>query len=199
MNRFQSFHGIRTRRLIMAWMVFEWLVLLPFSASANDVVRLDVNHEHGVYRINAEVMVALPPDRIQAGLTDLDHLSRLSSDILDSRSLTRVNSKKTIFRVDLRSCILLFCLERTLIENLILKDEEIVFMIVPARNSFRSGWVRWKLQPVPGGTRILYSSELEPDFWIPPVIGPVLLRGKFMDDTIEFMDRLEQRYNHGAK
>ncbi len=164
-------------------------------ARANEVVRMDVDYNNNIYRISAEVLIALPPDRVRSGLTDIDHLSRLSSDILDSRLVERKSPGKSIFRVDLRSCILLFCLERNLTQSLIIKPHEIDFIVAPAKNSFRSGWVRWKLFPINGGTRVIYTSELEPDFWIPPMIGPFLLRGKFMDDTVEFMDHLEQRYN----
>lgn len=189
----KPFQPLQSARSIILIVIGVTLSLLQ-PVLANEVVRMDVDHNDGVYRISAEVLITLPPDRVKTGLTDIDHLSRLSSDIRVSQLLEKKNPGKAIFRADLHSCILLFCLERTLIQSLIIKRQEIDFIIAPAKNSFRYGWVRWKLFPTNGGTRVIYTSELEPDFWIPPMIGPFLLRGKFMDDTVEFMDHLEQRY-----
>lgn len=159
-----------------------------------ELVRLDVAHEKGRYRIRSEILVALTPDQVWAGITDVENLHTLSSDILESRLLERKSPNRLIIRTELRSCIVVFCLERTLLEKVILKKQEVVYMIQPAKNSFRYGWVRWKIFNAQQGTRVVYSSELVPDFWVPPMIGPFLLKGKFYDNTVEVMERLEKRF-----
>ncbi|MBF0604343.1 MAG: SRPBCC family protein [Nitrospirae bacterium] len=164
------------------------------AVQAAEVLRMDVVHKNGRYGIQAEALVSVLPDQVQSGIVDVNKLNRLSSDILESRLLSRKSPNRFTVRMDLRSCVLVFCLERTLTETVITKDREVVFVLVPGRGSFRSGWVRWKLFPAGAGTRVVYTSELVPDFWVPPMIGPFLLTGKFQDNTIEVLENLEKQY-----
>lgn len=174
--------------------------VLPMrSVRAAEVVRVNVSHDKGHYRIGAEAFVALPPDRVKAGIVDVDNLERLSSDVLESRLVERKAGNRLLARMDLRSCILFFCLERTLNQTVIIKEWEVVFIVHPAKNGFRSGWVRWKIFAAEQGTRVIYSSELVPDFWIPPMIGPFLLKGKFHDNTAEVMEKMEEQFANGDR
>ncbi|MBF0144849.1 MAG: hypothetical protein HQL84_01320 [Magnetococcales bacterium] len=171
----------------------------PPLGGAVEIERLHVDHKENHYFILASTLVALSPQQVHAGIVDIEHLERLSSDIIDSRLIERKTKNRLIARMNLRSCIMVFCLERTLTETVIIKDREIAFIITPAKNGFRSGWVRWKLLNSERGTRVLYTSELVPDFWVPPMVGPFLLTGKFRDNTIEVMERLEQQHTPKAK
>jgi hypothetical protein len=42
-----------------------------------------------------------------------------------------------------------------------------------------------------GGTRVRYTLLVEPDFWIPPGIGPYMIKRKLKSDGSEALGRIE--------
>jgi hypothetical protein len=52
---------------------------------------------------------------------------------------------------------------------------------------------RWELHEEDDGTHVVYAMEMEPSFWVPPVIGPWALKRKLASRAGDAADRLEQR------
>ncbi len=48
--------------------------------------------------------------------------------------------------------------------------------ILPERSEMREGWATWDIEADGGGTLVRYVAEVEPKFWIPPVIGPLIIK-----------------------
>lgn len=42
--------------------------------------------------------------------------------------------------------------------------------------NFRELSGEWRLTPEPGGVRIVYWARMIPEFWVPPLIGPAIIR-----------------------
>ena len=70
-------------------------------------------------------------------------------------------------------------------------DGSVTALVVPELSDFRYGYARLNLWQEVDGTRILIRSEVEPDFWIPPLIGPWLIKRKLLSETLETVDNLE--------
>lgn len=45
-----------------------------------------------------------------------------------------------------------------------------------AGGNFRELAGEWRLTPEPGGTRVVYQARMIPEFWVPPLIGPAIVR-----------------------
>jgi hypothetical protein len=52
---------------------------------------------------------------------------------------------------------------------------------------------RWYLEATASGTRVTYAMEMEPDFWVPPLVGPWALKRKLVSGADDAADRLERR------
>lgn len=50
-----------------------------------------------------------------------------------------------------------------------------------------------RLSTVVGGTRLEYHVEAQPDFWVPPVIGPLILRDQTADQFSALVDEMIRR------
>ena len=66
-------------------------------------------------------------------------------------------------------------------------------LTVPALSDFRRGIYRWRLQSENGATRMQFTALLEPDFWVPPVIGPWLIKRKLLDEVRVTTAAIESR------
>ncbi|MEA2079826.1 MAG: hypothetical protein U9P00_08215, partial [Pseudomonadota bacterium] len=52
--------------------------------------------------------------------------------------------------------------------------------------------MRLNLWQEAAGTRILMRSELAPDFWIPPLLGPWLIKRELRAEALQTMHNLER-------
>jgi hypothetical protein len=62
---------------------------------------------------------------------------------------------------------------------------------VPQDSDLRSGGARWQLSEVNGGTHLLFEAQVEPDFWIPPLIGPLVVKHMLHIEAVNTVKGLE--------
>lgn len=76
---------------------------------------------------------------------------------------------------------------------------DIITRIVPEASDFSYGRFHWRTRRVSAqASRIALSAELTPAFWVPPLIGPWILKHKLRAVALESCERLE-RLARGAK
>jgi hypothetical protein len=87
----------------------------------------------------------------------------------------------------------MFCKAYIRAGHLLLKPQhDIVAMVDPETSNFRYSRERWRLIPEKNGTRMLYDFEMEPDFWVPPLIGPYVMKKVLLDGGRDAIDRIEE-------
>lgn len=160
-------------------------LLVPLAVAAADLPRVNVDRDGERYRVAVEDLVPAPPERVFAVLTDYDHLSRLYRGIRESRRLP--GGPPTRVRVESEACLLLFCVGfRQELELSQQPPRHLEALIDPAASDFREGRMSWDLEPEGAGTRLRYQASFVPSFWIPPLVGPWLLRRSLERTAGEF-------------
>jgi hypothetical protein len=94
----------------------------------------------------------------------------------------------------LNHCVLVFCFDLVFVENVEMFDDgTITTTVIPAESNFRRGVAKWKVESLSAqSTRISVEAEQEPDFWIPPVIGPMIFKRAFMKEVRETASNIER-------
>ena len=65
--------------------------------------------------------------------------------------------------------------------------------IEPAKSNFSEGKSIWRIDALdPHSTRISVKASLAPDFWIPPLIDPLILEKVFVRQIISTCTRIEK-------
>jgi hypothetical protein len=185
--------GERARRHTVAALLSA--LATPFAAAA-DVRAIEVTLNDGVYAVNSEMYFAAPIEAVFDVLADYDDFERISSIFKQSHYLERERNGNGLVYTLVGDCILFFCkdIERT--ETLELQaPTQITTRIVAAQSDLRSGLSRWALASEGEGTRVRYTMQMEPDFWIPPVIGPFFVK-RFLKSG---SDRAAQRVEYYAR
>ncbi|MGH8119395.1 MAG: SRPBCC family protein [Gammaproteobacteria bacterium] len=146
-----------------------------------------------MYTVKFDGRLAAAPADVYRLVTDHDHLYLLNDIVLESRLLTRPDAPEQQRRVVLHICILFFCRNMKVVESLLENgSDELVATIVPAVSDFKTGRTVWRITPA--GTalsRIQMDSTFQPGFWVPPVIGPLLIRKKMEHEMSVMIMRLE--------
>jgi len=163
------------------------------GAVAGQVLTTLVTHQGGSYFIEVDALVQAPEPLVRAVITDYNNLQQVNPAIEISTILKRFRQGE--FRVETvtEACVLVFCKRLHQVQDVIeAADGSIKATVIPEKSDFRYGYAHVNLWQQATGTRVLVRSEVEPDFWIPPLIGPWLIKRKLRSETRETITNLER-------
>ena len=164
-------------------------------AAAATIDELDVSRQRGRYSLEAEARLDATPQSIFAVLTDFDDnaYSRISRAYKESRYLEPAADGTPLVYTRLEGCALWHCmsLERT---ERIETDEPywIKSTVLPESSNFKHSMSEWRLAPDGDGTKMTYTLEMEPDFFVPPVVGPWYLKRTLSQGGLRAVTRIER-------
>jgi len=173
-------------------LVLSCLLLTTVLTAGGEVRQAAVQHEDGVYILALDVMLSAPFEAVYAIVSDYDRLYRISEVLVETRLLPDAGDGLRRRRLVTRTCILIFCFTARMVETVQESGNAIFTRIVPGESDFKSGRTEWHVLPLDARhSRIRLYSELEPDFWIPPFIGPYLLKRKMLSEARKSIRRIE--------
>jgi hypothetical protein len=161
------------------------------TAGGASFERAEVTYQAGRYQLRFLVDLAAATPAVRALLTDYDHLDRLSAHIIESRRLAAGEDQARV-RIVLEACVFVFCKTvRRVMAVETRANGDILTLADPAESDFRHAREIWQVSPQGRGTRLTYEAEFEPSFFIPPLIGPWLVKSRLREALEEIAARLE--------
>ncbi|NJO12629.1 MAG: hypothetical protein HC872_03270 [Gammaproteobacteria bacterium] len=70
---------------------------------------------------------------------------------------------------------------------------------LPEQSDVKYGLTRSYWTASAGGTEVQYRLEIEPDFWVPPIIGPPLMIRTLREGTLSLFQNVERAANERAR
>ena len=164
-------------------------------AAAATIDGLEVTKQRGLYSLEANARLDATPESIYAVLTDFDDnaYSRISRAYKESRYLDPADDGTPIVYTRMEGCMLWHCmtLERT--ERLETQAPRwIKSTALPESSNFKHAISEWVLEPDGDGTMMSYKVELEPDFFVSPVIGSWYLKRTLSQGGLRAVTRIER-------
>ncbi len=171
-----------------------WLLLPMSLVLAGSVEQVRARHKQGVYTVDLTMVLNAPVANVRAVVTDYDGLHRLSSSIIESRRLPPSAIDPERRRVVYRACFLVYCFTAIMVEAVRYPTPERMLSIVdPEGSDFVSGYSEWEFSQVgENQTRVAFHSQLQPRFWVPPVVGPWIIKRKMLAAAKETGVRIEK-------
>ena len=68
---------------------------------------------------------------------------------------------------------------------------DLLAIIVPGQSDFKYGTTIWKITARGRRTLLVYEASMQPDFFIPPMIGRYLVQKKLKDELLVSFSRIE--------
>lgn len=165
-------------------------MLLAVPVLAVDEHNVRVEKEDRSYRIHAAFDVPASIDQIKSVLTDFANPSRLTSAVTAREILGQQDGAVRV-RTELRDCVLFFCKSLALIQDVTVSADEVRADVVPGGSDFRHGFLRWSINDVGNGSsHVIFDAVMEPDFFVPPVIGGLLVRKAVRKQVLATMEKL---------
>jgi len=151
--------------------------LLAAGVDAAEIRTLDFTRDGDNYHVASDVYIAAPPSGVYAVLIDYENLERLSSAFLETRFIEPIEDGRGLVYLHMEACVLFFCRDVKLTEEIrVLPETRVEVTILPGQSDLNYGWSSWEIAAVDNGSLVHYELEMQPSFWIPPVIGPMIMK-----------------------
>ncbi len=166
-----------------------WIGSIGVTAELRDI---EVARDEDRYRLVSEAWFAASPEDMYRVLSDYDLFEQFTSAFVEARNIEPDEQGRPRFFARMEGCVLLFCKSFVRRGHLELEPpSEIVAVVDPAVSDFKHSHERWRLVRDGDGTLLVYTFEMEPGFWVPPVIGPYVIMRTLRDEGRDAIDRIE--------
>jgi hypothetical protein len=168
------------------------LLLLAAGADAADLRKVTVEKDEKRYRLSSETRFDASTSDLYRVLTDYDLFTQFSSVFVEARNEEPGTNGKPRYFTRMEGCIMLFC--KSFVRNgelTLTPEKEIVALADPERSDFSYSRERCILQSDGDGTLLIYDFELEPAFWVPPIVGPFIMKRVLRKGGTDAVDRIE--------
>lgn len=167
-------------------------LLLASGLHAAELRSVEVSEAEGRYKLTSQVWFDTDVDSIFAVFLDYDLASRFTSFIVEARNLVPASDGRRRFYIRNQGCIWFVCRAFERIGHIEHEPRRFIRSTAePERSDFLLSYEEWRFQPEGQGTLVAYDFEFEPKFWIPPLIGPYVIKNKLERDSADAIHRIE--------
>lgn len=176
-----------------------FVALCAGAAGAAQVDRVEVERKGGRFHVEMHTRLSVPPQAAYATFSRFEDLPRINPSVRRA-SIIGHNGEATRVESRLKVCLAFFCPKFRMTQDMLGGAEGEAFTlaatVVPELSDYRYGVGTWTFAPCEDGTCLSFVAELEPKFWIPPLIGTWLMRRELRAQakaTSEGIERLARQ------
>lgn len=159
---------------------------------AADLRFIDVDREKDRYSLRSVTWFKADPESLYGVLTDYNLFPKFTSAIVEAKNMGPDEEGRPEFYTRMEGCVMFWCQSFVRMGHLRLDPlKEIVAITDPERSNFKLATERWQLRPEQGGTLLIYEFDMEPDFWVPPVLGPFYIKRTLRSGGERAAERIE--------
>ena len=167
-------------------------LLSPLAGTAAELTDVEVSYEDDRYRLTSKTYFEATKSELFRVLTDYDLFTKFSSAFAESENRDPDELGRPTFYTRMEGCVLWWCKSFVRYGHLELEPEDdIVAIVDPKPSNFKYSRERWQLKEDGDGTLLEYEFEMEPDFWVPPVVGPYFIKKALRAGGKNAVNRIE--------
>jgi len=170
------------------------LALLASAQCANaaEMRSIEMHYEDGRYSMVSVAWFDAGLDESFHVFNTWDYSPRFSGAVVEARDIAAEPGGLPGYFVINRGCVLFFC-KSMVRQGYVEADHNKLLRAVadPQLSDFEEFEESWEFSETDGGTSVRYSLQMVPDFWVPPAIGPYMIKRKLQKDGGRALDRIE--------
>ena len=186
-------------RLAYVLLLASVTTFISHRTYAAEMLHMEFWKQDNQYHLRSASIIDAPPKLIIDTLLDYSHFYRLSAGIKETRYLDPDPDGTPVAFTLVESCVLFFCKQIKKTERILFASHsEIVLEADPLRSDFKFMYSRWSTRIEDGQTILSYDMDMEPDFWIPPLIGTWAIKRKLYNSAMNMARRMEKMASTGT-
>ncbi len=162
--------------------------LTAASASAATIDRLEVARTGERFSMTLSAQLDAPLERSYAVFRDFSLLPQINDAVEKVRLLDDAPPGAQRLSTRVRVCVSVFCTRLDQVQDLRDRADprghSFDAVVIPELSNLRYGRARWHMRDCEGRTCLSFETELEPKFWVPPLIGPWLVERAMRREAI---------------
>ena len=169
-------------------------------AIAAEIRSIDVQYEDGRYSMVSVAWFDAGIDETFHVFSTWDYSPRFSGVIVEARDLEAEPGGRPGYFVINKGCMLFYCksmVRQGYVEAI--HNQNLRAFADPEVSDFEQFDESWEFSEQDGGTSVRYRLQMVPDFWVPPAIGPLVIKRKLRKDGGAALDRIESIAQELAK
>lgn len=167
-------------------------ILFCSASIADDLEELSVTEADGTYNIRIVSILDAHSDNVHSVITDYINSDRISPTIFEVDILPTESDDVVRVRNLSRHSVGPINVNIDWVGDIVDTGHgQIYVTTIPELSDFKSGFATWEILPQGEKTRLLYESNLKPDFFIPPVIGGYIMKCYIEKNTLATIKRIE--------
>lgn len=185
-----------TTRILAAACIWTGFIAI---AGAAEIIEARVDRIEDRYHVDFVVMIDGDAEHLRRLITDYANLEALSPSVVGSRLLSGRSGGDARIELTLRPCVLIvFCKSITKVSDSHVerRSRQVRYVTVPGLSDFQEGreTITMTQAQTEGAqhVRFAYAAVLKPDFYVPPFVGPWLIRRAIINDLEATSRRVEQ-------
>lgn len=179
-----------------------WLCMAPallacaYPASAAEIQSLHVAHDGVRYHVEMEVKLQAPSVASYAVFATPGDLPKINPAVQQVRVIGHRGDEQARVYTEVRVCALFYCKLLHQVQDMRYAPRsdggDLHAEVLPAQSDFSYGRADWHFRPDGAATHLHFSAELEPAFWVPPLIGPWLVERSLREEAQRTSAGIEQ-------
>lgn len=166
-------------------------------ADAAEIERLEITRVDSRFGMALSARLQVPLEDSYRVLGDFDQLPLINDAVEQVRLLDGAAPGAQRLYTRVRVCVWLFCTRLEQVQDMwpIVAGDARGYnaAVLPELSNLRFGNARWHLRDCDGQTCLQFDAQLEPDFWVPPVIGPWAIARAMRREAIATAEGIERR------
>ena len=180
------------KKVAVRWIITLGLLISSMIVSSASLKKSSIEYKDKRFLYSFEAQINARHDRVLDKLHNFEQWDRLNRNISKSKVLETIPGNKIKRLLTLTQCIFTFCFNLKFVEVVTLSKNKLEMNIVAGEGNFSAGRAIW--ETVSEGTYktlIRVNATLSPDFWIPPVVGPLVLEKVFLKQIRKTIETIE--------
>ena len=167
-------------------------LLLPAFAGAAQLRDVTVDRVDGVYVLRSEVWFDVGIEKIYGVFLDWDLSTKFSSVVVESRNVEPGEDGRPRYYNRNRACVWFFCMSFERFGYVSYEHLKFIRATAdPEKSDFHVSDERWEFREEDNGTVVVYDLKMKPKFFIPPLIGPAIMKRRLKSGSVDALDRIE--------
>jgi hypothetical protein len=178
------------------WAICLAAAMTAGSVHAMDVRNLEVHNDGRHYTVVAQAYLDATPEAIIAVVTDYDHLDRINRTVLSSEYRGPAEEGGDLVYTEIEFCVAFICQDATQLQRVYFSgDDQVLSEPVVDQSDLPDLMQHWWVSAEGEGSTLTYTMSVSAEGFIPPLIGPALVRRalrKVSRRSAEAIERLAQ-------
>ncbi|QIL80444.1 hypothetical protein G7047_11425 [Diaphorobacter sp. HDW4A] len=153
---------------------------------------VNVQRDGDQFHVDATIHADVPQKIVWEVLTDFSHLVQILSDVHVSDVIPGADDRHLSIRQVGMARFGPFTKKYESTREVVLVPQEQISATNVAGN-VKSMHSVMTLSPEPGGTRLVYHADVEPGFWLPPLVGPAAVRDQTAEQFSALIVEMKKR------